>query len=137
MSTSDEATIYDKELTPVDYPSGLFGGLIDKVLGVLLGAVGIGASAAIVVAGMNNKNKLGRISGKITSSSIKQGFAISNLIFQMSEGYIRKTWLNTITDESKKVKVEKVISTIDQILDYLGILVNSDQLGLLLKRRYE
>lgn len=94
---------------------------LDKVLGLAIGGLGIGAATAVVVAGLANA-RWDLLKGG-AYDTFKKGYTIGNILWQLLESKVAK------------LKGSKFANTIDQVLDLLGILADKDEVRQILGDR--
>lgn len=130
MSAEPE-TIYDDVSVDTKGVTGIK--MVDKILGVVLGSVGVAAAAAIAVASIMNP-EIGRKMKRITGPGVQKVYAGVNIVWQLLEGFARKHALGL--PDAKKSRMEKIFNAVDQGLDLAGIVLTDAGLKALLKKDY-
>jgi hypothetical protein len=126
MAFEEADTIFDD----VSYPTPITGiSGLDKILGVLLGSVGVIGVSAVVVAAIMNPN-FGKKLGRITGVGAQKVYDAANLVWQILEPWIRKKF----PDAANSEKMDKLFDAVDQGFDLIGILVNNSGLRALFKK---
>jgi hypothetical protein len=128
--SEEKSTIFDDTSLDTEEITGIEP--LDKVLGIVLGSVGMSVVGAITVAAIMNPGRIGKNLNRITGPGVRRGYAAINMVWQIIESFARNNAKQMNPEKAKKM--ERIFNAIDQGLDLIGILLNKADLAALFSR---